>query len=133
MAWRGVNLTNNEGRSATAAIAEGVFVKSATYPTCTTAGSGEKTLGVSIEAAEAANDPVPVAKTGAIVRMLVLANSPNITIGDCLKAGTGGKGVKATVNGECIGAVGLEAATADDVWIWVEVLPPSSTFAATLE
>jgi len=55
--------------------------------------------------------------TGHRVRVKVLANSPNISIGDKLAPGTAGKSIQTTTGDDYVTGTAEQAATADNVFI----------------
>lgn len=100
------------------------FVKVSAAQTVTVSGAGEVCDGILQNAPDAANKSAAVMLNGTS-KCRVNGNSVNIAAGDYIKAAANGVGVKAS-SGDVVGGRALDAATADDVFIEVVVLPAGS-------
>lgn len=87
-------------------------------------GATDVPYGILLNAPVSGEDAL-IGKLG-IASAIVAAASPNIAIGDWLGTGAAGKLVKKSTNNDLVCARALEAATADDVFITVELFPPFS-------
>ncbi len=90
------------------------------FPIIELADAGEAAAGIATQTV-AADSPVGAYAYDGIGKAKVLANSPNIAVGDWLKVGTGGKLVKASTNLDNIVARSMGIATADNAIIDIQI------------